>query len=410
MPSRAKKSLILGGSLLPLVVVGLSLLMRSEPSSNGDPFAYSWGRAIPEQSVPEGLAGIRASDCGVCHKAIYAEWQMSTHANALADPQFQFEWAKDRHLWLCLNCHIPLTNQQATIVKGVHDGDLHRPVVEVNPSYDAELAAEGITCAVCHVRDGAVIGLHGDAKAPHRVRVAPDMLSFENCLTCHNALGRFGGALICNFDTGDDWRGTDLLKSGEDCLHCHMPTVTRPFAHGMAAKDGRSHTWYGAGIPKFLEDVASIPPRSGLEIEIITNPEGYRAGETNWIAVNVANRHAGHSVPTGDVERFVLIILRLQNEERSQTYWEHEERIGEVWEWSPDARQLSDNTLAFGEERTHRYEIDIPDDNSPLVFEVILENHRMTVRNAVEMGLMGKYPLKREVLRKSVTLADGRKL
>jgi len=409
MYSRAKKSLILVGTLM-LLAVGVFLLMRSEPSSNNDPFVYSWGRAIPKQSVPEGLAGILASDCGVCHKAIYAEWQTSTHAKALVDPQFQFEWAKDRHLWLCLNCHIPLADQQTILVSGVEDGDLHRPIVEENPTYDGELAEEGITCAVCHVRDGAVIGLHGDTKAPHRVRVVPEMLSFENCLTCHNALGRFGGTLVCNFDTGDDWRRTDLLESGQDCVYCHMPRVTRPLAHGATARDGRRHSWYGAGIPKFFADSPSVPPRSGLEIEIVPDSSGYSPGEKSWIAVNVANRHAGHSVPTGDVERFVLIILRLQNEDLSQTYWEREERIGEVWEWSPDAKQLSDNTLAFGEERLYRYEIDIPEDISSLVFEVVVENHRMTIQNAVEMGLMGKYPLKREVLRKSVTIAVGRKL
>jgi hypothetical protein len=403
MSSRTWKTLIWVGALIPFAA-GAIILMRSKAPSTGDPFAYSWGRAIPEQSVPEGLAGIRASDCGVCHKAIYAEWRVSTHAKALVDPQFQFEWAKDQHLWLCLNCHIPLTNQQTVIINGVHDGDLHRPVVEQNPSYDGELAEEGITCAVCHVREGTVIGLFGDSEAPHPVKVAPDMLSFEACLNCHNALGRFGGTLVCNFDTGDDWRRTDLAGSDEDCLHCHMPPVTRPFAHGSEAKDGRSHTWYGAGIPKFFEDGPSIPPRSGLEIEIVPNPAGYRPGEKSWIAVNIANQHAGHSVPTGDVERFVMIHLRLTNEDLSQDYWERDERIGEVWVWSPEARQVSDNSLAFGEERTYRYEIDIPQEISDLAFEVIVENHRMTTQNAQEMGLMGKYPLKREVLRKTASL------
>jgi hypothetical protein len=294
------------------------------------------------------------------------------------------------------------------VVKGVDDGDLHWPIVDPNPSYDAELAEEGITCAVCHVREGTVIGLHGDNKAPHPVKVAPGMLSFEACLTCHNALGRFGGTLVCNFDTGDDWRRTGLAGSGEDCLHCHMPPVTRPFADGTLARNGRSHSWFGAGIPKFFEDSSSVPPRTGLDIEIIPSPSGYRAGEKGWIAVRIANRHAGHSVPTGDVERFVLLSLRLTSEDLSKTHWEHEERIGEVWVWSPEAKQISDNSLSFGEERLYRYEIDIPREISSLAFEVIVENHRMTIKNAKEMGLMGKYPLKREVLRKSVPLVTRR--
>ena len=403
MSSRTRKPLILLWVVISLVVVAVFLL-RGKPPTTGVPLDYPWASAIPAQSVPEGLVGIRASDCGACHKAIYAEWRKSAHASALVDPQFQFEWAKDGHLWLCLNCHIPLTNQQISVVQGVHDGDLHRPIVESNPSYDSELAQEGITCAVCHVREGAVLGLRGDGAAPHPVRVEPDMLSFEACLICHNALGRFGGTLVCNFDTGDDWRRTGLPESGADCVHCHMPRVTRPVAQGAAARDSRGHTWSGAGIPKFFEDSSLVPPQSGLDIEIVPDPGGYRPGEKGRITVNVTNRHAGHSVPTGDVERFVLIILRLTNGALDRTYWEHEERIGEVWVWSPEARQISDNSLAFGEERLFRYEVDIPGDVASLTFEVTVENHRMTVENATEMGLMGKYPLKREVLRSTVPL------
>lgn len=409
MVTRLTKPLILLGILVP-VSLGAFFVMRSGPSGESDPFDYSWGRAISVQVVPEGLAGIRASDCGVCHKAIYAEWRTSTHARAMVDLQFQFEWAKDDSLWLCLNCHIPLANQQTFLVTGVRDGDLRRPVTEDNPSYDAALAEEGITCAVCHVRDGAIIGLHGAAESPHPVKVDAGALTFELCLTCHNAIGHFGGTLVCNFDTGDDWRRTGRVASGEDCLHCHMPPVTRPLAHGGAAREGRHHTWYGAGIPKLFEDMAEVPPRSGLEIEIVEDPGGYLAGEPGSITIHVANRNAGHSVPTGDVERFVLIRLRLEEENENRVYWEHEERIGEVWEWSPEPRQVSDNTLAFGEERSYRYEIDIPDGTSSLVFQVIVENHRMTEKNATEMGLVGSYPLKREVLKKSIALKSRSEL
>ncbi|MCK4774009.1 MAG: hypothetical protein KAT30_04465, partial [Candidatus Krumholzibacteria bacterium] len=105
-----------------------------------------------------------------------------------------------------------------------------------------------------------------------------------------------------------------------------------------------------------------------------------------------------------DVERFVLVILRLESEHSGRTFWEHEERIGEVWVWSPEAKQVSDNSLAYGEERLFRYEIEIPRDVSSLKFEVVVENHRMTVENAKGMGLLGKYPLKREVQRASVPL------
>src|SRR3990172_5401685 len=115
-----------------------------------------WEKAIPNLKVPEGLESLSASECGDCHEEIYHEWQQSNHAIALQDLQFQAEWAKDDSLWVCLNCHTPMQNQQEFIILGKRDGDYFQPVKQVNPHFDPELLEESITCAVCHVRDGAV--------------------------------------------------------------------------------------------------------------------------------------------------------------------------------------------------------------------------------------------------------------
>lgn len=400
---RARAILFLG-ALFATLVVGGWYKLRSAGSGGREIWKYSWATAIPEQSVPEGLEGLSAAECGQCHEAIYEEWRRSAHANAWVDPQYQFEWAKDRNLWLCLNCHIPLTNQQASLVRGFRNGDIYEPIVERNPSHDPTLMEEGITCAVCHVRDGAVLGVFGDTGAPHEVRVSPELTSHETCLLCHNAIGQITGTLVCNFDTGDDWAGTGLSETEKDCLHCHMPRTSRPLVDGEADRAGRHHTWFGAGIPKDLSDSSAVLPQGLLAIEIVPDPAGYVAGKTGRISIEVANREAGHSVPTGDVERFVLLTMRLREAGIGRILWEREERIGEVWEWYPAANKVSDNSLSFGEERTYHYEFVVPPDADGLEFQVNVENHRMTIENARAMDLPGKYPLHKRVQSVSASL------
>ena len=141
--------------------------------------------------------------------------------------QFQAEWAKDGQVFVCRNCHTPLQNQQETVVTGLIAGDYHRPVEAANPSFDPALRTEAITCAVCHVRDGFVIGPYGN-DAPHAVRQDPALLSAQACLNCHNVQGELSPTLVCTFTTGDEWQRSPYPARGETCITCHMPEVQRP--------------------------------------------------------------------------------------------------------------------------------------------------------------------------------------
>lgn len=75
------------------------------------------------------------------------------------------------------------------------------------------------------------------------------------------------------------------------------------------------------------------------------------------------------------------------------------ERIGEVWEWWPEAKQLADNSLKPLEERIYEVAWRIPEEVAEAVFRVLVTNHRMTEENAEAMGVLGKYPLAAEVFR-----------
>ena len=108
-------------------------------------------------SIPEGLRSLRAEECKNCHQEIYREWSQSMHAKAWIEPYFQKDFVYDSSQQTCLNCHTPLENQQENHVLGFEDRGKFHPIFERNPDYDPLLRDEGVTCAVCHVRDGKIV-------------------------------------------------------------------------------------------------------------------------------------------------------------------------------------------------------------------------------------------------------------
>src|SRR3990170_3801833 len=110
------------------VVGGLLLLLSTLKSPVIFGLRDDIKHAIPHQAVPEGVASLSAEACGACHREIYDEWKTSIHAQAYDDPLFQAYWRKDKHIWVCLNCHAPLENQQPLLIKSIDERDVERPV------------------------------------------------------------------------------------------------------------------------------------------------------------------------------------------------------------------------------------------------------------------------------------------
>lgn len=376
------------------------------------PLTRPWEHAVPWQETPDGLATIRAAECGGCHANIYQEWKMSPHALALEDLQFQAEWKKDHNLWICLNCHTPLENQQERIVTGLKNGDVHEPVTHLNDRFDATLRDEGITCAVCHVRDGVILGPGLANDPPHPVASGASALSQELCESCHNVQGQLTETLICNFATGDEWRASGFPEEGKGCIDCHMPPVSRPLVMGGVVRVGHHHTWLGAGIAKRPQEAEAFRAgyEPGYDVEIRAHrSEPTKGGGEVLIDAVITNERAGHELPTGDPERFISLDLVLLDH-NGTSLWRHSERIGELWEWYPEVKQISDNSLKPGERREFHYAVPLPTDvTSPLSIEVVARNHRMTEANAREMGIFGSYPLNVETIRRNVPVVETRR-
>src|SRR5215216_1114893 len=147
-----------------------------------------YAHAIPFQKVPAGIDSLHAESCGTCHKEIYEEWKTSIHSEAYDDPFFQAYWTKDKHIWVCLSCHAPLENQQATLIRDIPRNRVEKAPLLPNAGFDPAYQHEGVTCAGCHVRDGVIMGPFDDSAAPHPTQFDPSFRTAQVCYRCHSVV------------------------------------------------------------------------------------------------------------------------------------------------------------------------------------------------------------------------------
>ncbi len=350
--SETPKSKVLKSSIVPL---------EKRFDKSKEIYAF----VIPNLKKVKGIPGNKAKDCQKCHTDIYREWSQSTHSMALRDIQFQAELSKkDSPKWICLNCHIPVQNQRKTIVTGLYDGDILRPVTKANPLFDKSMQMEAITCAACHIRpdengDSVIYGAFPIDKAnppPHPVKIKKDFLQ-NICMRCHNPAGKgLTRNLICWFQTNNELMASQdevekTFGTKKSCVDCHMPEVNRrsvPSIKDLPIRKGHKHHWTGGGIPKWYDGYDQLMDRGyviGLKVRIhkIIKPQ---SGSKATIKVTLTNAMAGHWLPTADPERFILMIATVKN---SSGRISHKEklRIGQTWKWSP-ARKIGDNRIPQG--------------------------------------------------------------
>ncbi len=375
-------------SVLVSWVFLLSLTRCKNGNENISPLTNSWEIAVPHQETPKGLSSMNAKECGVCHKQHYDEWKLSTHAHAWTDMQFQSELKKESSPFMCINCHIPLQNQQEFIVVGLIDGDIYKPVKKKNPKFNKSLQQEGITCVSCHMRNNAIIGTTGTTNAPHKTIKDSKFLSEQLCISCHNASAVITPTLACTFETGDEWKAGPY-PGKKNCISCHMESTMRENAPGFGIKKSHSHYFAGSGIPKI--DSVQTKMLNGLGIYPSILKSSYSKNDSLFFTLKVKNEFAGHKVPTGDPERFFKILFELKNK-TGDLIAIKTERIGEQWEWYPEAKKISDNNLYPNEERVFNFSHLLKEEGQ-LILTVTITKHRLNQAAANYNKLEENYPL-----------------
>lgn len=369
---------------------------------------------VPYTPVPAGLPDLRAETCGLCHQEIYAEWRVSTHARAWTDDaQFQAELEKSRTgrdvSWMCVNCHTPLVNQLPKLVAGLRDERLDQPIYVDNPDFDAALQQDAITCATCHVRDGVVLGPYGDTNAPHPTRLDPSLSTSAVCTQCHQATATFPElTLACVFDTGREVAEGPYGAEGYTCQQCHMPAVDRPLmTDGTPVRATRRH-WFGGSLipkhPRFEGEVAPLRAvyPEGLAATWGPLPASVAPGEPVEVRFEGRNAAAGHMLPTGDPERYILLRASAVGPD-GKTLGEREVRLGRVFEWHPTVRELSDNRLKPREARSWTLVFPAPA-QGPVTLRLEASKWRISPENMAYHNLEGRYVAGRTFIDTATTL------
>jgi cytochrome c554/c'-like protein len=213
--------------------------------------------------APAGAALLDAAGCATCHAAIAGEWAASRHALAWTNGIFQREYAARPLAW-CVNCHAPLTTQQAGLFRD-----------------------RGVDCATCHVRGGALISARKRPGSPHATVEDRSFGSPAFCADCHQfpfpVLGAAGEVTRMTAHpmqtTVASFRAGPYAGERDGCLACH----------GSRA----NHAFLGGHDPGMLA--------AALEVAWCARPGG--------LEVSVRNATAGHTVPTGDIHRHMNLRI-----------------------------------------------------------------------------------------------------
>jgi hypothetical protein len=330
-----------------------------------------YAHAIPYQKVPPGLDSLKAESCGTCHREIYDEWKTSIHAHAYEDPFFQAYWKKDKNIWVCLNCHTPLENQQPTLIRDIPRGRVEKAIQGPNPHYDPEYQKEAITCAACHVRDGIVYGPFEDSAAPHPTKFDPNFRTTQVCYRCHNV--QSGPAQFYNVGpcgTYAEYEGKYFMQErGFICQSCHMPEIDRAVATDGPIRRGRQHLWRGGHDPDMI--------KRAVAVQVKADPPHPKPGDQVTFTLTLINAGAGHKIPTGDPDRHFTIEFLVEDRAK-RVVQQDSSTMGRWIMWQPAIVELYDNRLLPLASREYRFTYRMPAESEGLALKARVQYHILT--------------------------------
>jgi hypothetical protein len=335
--------------------------------------------------TPRGIASMSAKECGKCHQEIYREWAGSMHALAWTEPYFQVDFKYDGSLQICLNCHTPLVNQQQNLVLGFRDRDKFDPILAPNPDYDAALRDEGVTCAVCHIRNGRIVGPFRTEKAPHPVEHDPEMSQgIKPCLRCHVVAGKRWDTFYSIPPCGTVAE-IEAGKQTIDCVSCHMSAVVRPAAEGMPARPGRRHLFHGGHKPN--------------RVKVIVGRTSVGEGRAGCHA----DEWEPHYLPTGTPDRHLTLELRLLGSS-GQVLAEKVYTMKRYILWRPFIVDLWDTRLSYGQPREFRFPVIKRGGNTPAAVDVTVRYHLLDEARRKKIGYNNIEPIAYPIYHKQIPI------
>ena len=342
-----------------------------------------------------------SDECIACHNnlvtpagedvSIGATWRSTMMANSARDPYWQAGVRRETtdhpmHAAAiqdeCAGCHMPMATQIARAAGGKGEMFAHLPIKPRGGSEIHRLAADGVSCTVCHQISSERLGtrqsFNGEfvikptpaagARAivgPYRIDAgrttimrsvsgfvqeeAPHIKQSELCASCHTlitqALGPKGeviGSLPeqMNFQ---EWQHSDFNKEQRSCQSCHMPAAQGPIRAASVLGDSRDtlarHVFIGGNaymvrllnryraelgvtaLPSELEATARATVRQlQQDTATVSVLSPTLSGGTLAFDVEVGNL-TGHKLPTGYPSRRLWLHATVKNA-RGETIFE----------------------------------------------------------------------------------------
>jgi Cytochrome c554 and c-prime len=251
---------------------------------------------------------VAATDCAPCHAQIAAEWERSAHARSWTDPIFQAEYQLAPEPF-CRRCHAPLAPDPAGELRAESSAESVEPV---EPREVAALAARGIDCAVCHVRGGRLLSVHGRGGAEHPIAADTRLAAGAFCGPCHQfdfpapepgQQPRYHpGRPLQN--TLHEWR--ESRHSDQPCQYCHMRRVAGDPLDASVSRPHRDHSF------------AISTDRDLLAGAVAVSAHARWRGDQLDVTMTISPRTIGHAFPTGDMFREAVLIVRLGDQQRTE--------------------------------------------------------------------------------------------
>jgi hypothetical protein len=292
--------------------------------------------------------------CGECHGDKEQEWRLSAHAAAARTPAYTAMKAQAGAGADCARCHEPLAGVRWS---------------------DDLVAAEGVTCDVCHtirhvepVRAGAAFRMtaagrtrfgplcDGEDNYFHRLGCSPLHAESRFCGGCHLWYTTVGGTELPVYTEYEEWQASELGRSGMPCQFCHMAGGPGSVAVGWDARDRVSHHGFLGSDRRLRERALAVHLDLALE------------GEALVVQARLRNNGAAHHLPSGQPERRVLLTLRVLAASGSEVA-SRVRSYGRVLITDDGAEALffratrvgDDSRIASGEERVEELRAPFPD-------------------------------------------------
>ena len=362
-------------------------------------------RPIDTRHAPAMFPTLSALECASCHQDFYDEWSTTIHSQAWTDPYFQVDWKFDGSSQICKNCHIPLDRQQEYKVLGFNDAEKWNPILESNSDFDAQLQHEGVTCNVCHLRNGKILGVLGNTNAPHPM----EKLNSANqiCVTCHVVSGKHWDTFLKMPPCGTvaeirTHRGLHTVETAAEmttdeidslgCVDCHMPLRERPIVEGGPVRLTRQHLWRGGHDPDMV--------KKGLTLSFNRVLAG--DSDNSQYILSITNSGAAHFIPTGTPDRHLTIHLKTLDLQQN-VLTQKEYSLKRTVMWRPFIVDLWDTRLPRDEQRDYLLEVDNRGDVA--FVDALVEYHLLDEARRNRIGYKNESPIHYPIFQQRLPVA-----